>query len=71
MPKRRNSQEAKPGRFFENRENDPAPLYHDLLPNRVQYDIGGIVKVQFLHQVSPMGLDGVGADVQQCRDFFV
>ena len=43
----------------------------DPFPHGVENDLRRVVKVQFLHQVGAMGLDGREADVEQRRDFLV
>src|SRR5258708_6228620 len=41
------------------------------LANSIEHEFGGIMQIQFLQDVTAMGLDGVGADIESCRDFFV
>ena len=44
---------------------------NDAFANSVEHELGGIVQVQFLEDVTAMSLDRVGADVQSCCHFLV
>src|SRR6516165_5343631 len=46
-------------------------LTDDPFPYRVQDQLSGIVQVEFLENVAAVGLDGIGADVEDGGYFFV
>ncbi len=43
----------------------------DSFAHCIEDELGGVVQVQFLQNVSAMSLDGVGANVESCCYFFV
>src|ERR1700746_3926976 len=55
-----------------NKQRSPQQLStNDSFAHCIEDELGGVVQVQFLQNVSAMSLDGVGANVESCCYFFV
>src|SRR5688500_19664260 len=57
-------------RTFAKRDESGASRDHSC-PNRVQDDLGGIVKIQLLHQIPAMRFNRRHTNIEECRYFLV
>src|SRR4051812_44915704 len=57
--------------YFEQKKRVTETLRDDSFADRVQHNLGGIMKIQLLHNPSPVSLDCVRAQIQQIGHLLV